>query len=111
MNAIVSVALVPASETDSSENPTQGVESTPSAYRHPGSGARLLLLVVHAYRTVRAGRPSPCRYIPTCSAYAVEAIERHGAGRGGWLTVRRLCRCHPWGGHGADPVPELRKPS
>ncbi|HTZ09613.1 MAG TPA: membrane protein insertion efficiency factor YidD, partial [Acidimicrobiales bacterium] len=53
-----------------------------------------------------AGRPSPCRYLPTCSDYAAEALERHGAGRGSWLAVRRLGRCHPWGGRGVDPVPD-----
>jgi len=47
-----------------------------------------------------------CRYLPTCSHYAAEAIERHGAWRGGWLTVARLSRCHPWGSDGFDPVPE-----
>ena len=46
-----------------------------------------------------------CRYLPTCSAYAIEALERHGAIRGGGLAVKRLLRCHPWGGHGYDPVP------
>ena len=68
-------------------------------------GARLLAVPVRLYRSVRAGRPSPCRYIPTCSAYALEALEQHGALRGGWMTVRRLGRCHPWGGLGVDPVP------
>jgi uncharacterized protein len=72
----------------------------------PSTAARSLLLGIRAYRYVRAGRPSPCRYWPSCSAYGLEAIERHGALRGGWLTVRRLGRCHPWGGHGADPVPD-----
>ncbi|MDA8072793.1 MAG: membrane protein insertion efficiency factor YidD [Actinomycetota bacterium] len=61
---------------------------------------------VRVYQAARAGRSSPCRYWPSCSAYAVEAIERHGVGRGGWLAIRRLARCHPWGGHGVDPVPE-----
>lgn len=46
-----------------------------------------------------------CRYLPTCSAYAIEALERHGAIRGGGLAVKRLLRCHPWGGTGYDPVP------
>lgn len=46
-----------------------------------------------------------CRYLPGCAEYATEALERHGAVRGGWLTVRRLARCHPWGGSGLDPVP------
>ena len=46
-----------------------------------------------------------CRYEPTCSRYAATAVERHGVLRGGWLALRRLLRCHPWGGHGCDPVP------
>ncbi|MFM8686338.1 MAG: membrane protein insertion efficiency factor YidD [Bacteroidota bacterium] len=49
--------------------------------------------------------PPACRDKPTCSAYALEALQRHGAWRGSWLTLRRLARCHPWGGHGHDPVP------
>ncbi|MFP5378115.1 MAG: membrane protein insertion efficiency factor YidD [Acidimicrobiia bacterium] len=67
--------------------------------------ARLVAVPIRAYRALRAGRPSPCRYVPSCSAYALEALEAHGARRGGWLTVRRLGRCHPWGGLGFDPVP------
>ena len=61
---------------------------------------------VRAYQHVRAGRPSPCRFDPSCSTYALVALERHGALRGSWLAVRRIGRCHPWGGHGWDPVPE-----
>ena len=68
--------------------------------------ARALAVPVRVYQLVRAGRPSPCRYWPTCSSYALEALARHGALRGTWLTVRRVCRCHPWGGWGSDPVPE-----
>jgi putative membrane protein insertion efficiency factor len=46
-----------------------------------------------------------CRYTPTCSQYGVEAIKKHGAFKGGWLTLKRIASCHPWGGHGHDPVP------
>jgi putative membrane protein insertion efficiency factor len=49
--------------------------------------------------------PSSCRYTPTCSQYAVQAIKKYGAFKGGWMTIRRILRCHPWGGHGHDPVP------
>ncbi len=68
--------------------------------------SRVLLRLVRVYQVARAGRPSPCRYQPTCSAYAAEAIERHGPWRGSIMAVRRITRCHPWGGHGFDPVPE-----
>jgi len=46
-----------------------------------------------------------CRYLPTCSNYGIAALQRHGAIRGMWLTIKRICRCHPWGGSGYDPVP------
>ncbi|KAF0676174.1 membrane protein insertion efficiency factor YidD [Profundibacterium mesophilum] len=69
--------------------------------------ARLLALPVRVYRAVW----SPwvgfnCRYQPTCSAYALEALARHGARRGGWLALRRVSRCHPLGGSGIDNVPD-----
>lgn len=46
-----------------------------------------------------------CRFTPTCSHYGVEAISKHGPFKGGWLTLKRIARCNPWGGHGPDPVP------
>jgi hypothetical protein len=61
---------------------------------------------VQRYQRAFEGRPSPCRFTPSCSAYAVDALELHGAGRGSWLTVRRLLRCRPFGPSGWDPVPE-----
>ena len=67
--------------------------------------ARVAAWAIRGYRLVTASRPSPCRYEPTCSAYALEAVERHGAVRGGALAARRLLRCHPWAGVGVDPVP------
>jgi uncharacterized protein len=66
---------------------------------------RAVLTLLRAYQGIRAGGVSPCRFYPTCSAYAVEAVERHGAARGLWLTIRRIGRCRPLGGHGIDLVP------
>lgn len=68
--------------------------------------ARLLLGVIRLYRKVVSPlTPPSCRFTPTCSAYAEEAVRRYGAARGGWLALRRLLRCHPFGGSGYDPVP------
>jgi len=66
----------------------------------------LAVAAVRAYRRfISPLKPPCCRYLPTCSEYAVEAFQIHGVVRGGWLSAWRICRCHPWGGHGYDPVP------
>ncbi|MDQ1088210.1 MULTISPECIES: membrane protein insertion efficiency factor YidD [unclassified Siphonobacter] len=67
---------------------------------------RFLIILVRIYQ----GALSPylgnsCRYTPTCSQYAIQAIEKYGPWKGGWLAIRRIASCHPWGGHGHDPVP------
>jgi len=71
----------------------------------PAVPARALLFLLRAYQAARAGRPSPCHFMPSCSVYAAEAIELHGARRGSWLAVRRVARCRPFGSRGFDPVP------
>ncbi|MEO0499381.1 MAG: membrane protein insertion efficiency factor YidD [Pseudomonadota bacterium] len=65
----------------------------------------LIFLMRGWQRFVSPALPPACRYQPTCSAYGIEAVRRHGALKGGWLTVRRISRCHPFGGSGYDPVP------
>lgn len=67
-----------------------------------------LVRTVRGYQYLAAGRPSPCRFDPSCSSYAIDALTTHGAVRGTWLAIRRLARCHPWGGQGYDPVPPVR---
>ncbi len=68
---------------------------------------RLLMLLVRAYRLLLSPSiGSACRFEPTCSAYSLHALERHGAARGTYLTLARLVRCHPWCAGGQDPVPE-----
>lgn len=66
---------------------------------------RFLSPVIHAV----GGPASGCRYTPTCSMYFLEAVETHGVLRGSWLGIKRICRCHPWGGSGHDPVPPRDK--
>ncbi|MFC0080592.1 membrane protein insertion efficiency factor YidD [Aciditerrimonas ferrireducens] len=85
---------------------------SPSAPSRRGP-RRAALGLIRIYQLARAGRPSPCRFVPSCSAYAMEAVDRYGVWRGGWLAVRRIARCRPGGGRGYDPVPEpeeLRQP-
>lgn len=66
----------------------------------------LFILPVKIYQwTISPLLPNACRYTPTCSAYTIEAIKKYGPLKGGWLGLKRIARCHPWGGHGHDPVP------
>lgn len=67
---------------------------------------RLMIALVRFYQyAISPMLPPRCRYTPTCSQYAVEAIGKYGAFKGGWLAAKRIARCHPWGGCGHDPVP------
>ena len=77
----------------------------------PSAPARTLMLPIRAWRLVSVHLPSRCRFYPSCSQYALEALGTHGAGRGTWLAVKRVGRCHPWHGGGLDPVPPRSKPN
>lgn len=85
--------------------------SAPTETAPTSSSGRLPVMVrlphraIRAYQWLFAARISPCRYEPSCSTYALGSLETHGLVRGSWLAMRRLGRCHPWGGHGWDPVP------
>lgn len=82
--------------TEADSRTTLGVSAFPR---------RLLVGGIHLYQGARAGRPSPCRFLPSCSAYGEEAIAVHGALRGSILTLKRIVRCRPGGGSGVDLVP------
>ena len=76
------------------------------ASARPGIAARVLMLVARGWQLGPSLiLPPSCRYQPSCSAYAITALARYGAIKGAWLAAKRIARCHPWGGHGHDPVP------
>ena len=93
------------------------INSMPTSSEHWGEpvssrtsfGARALRRLIVTYQRFSSGRPSPCRFYPSCSNYALESIEVHGAVRGTGLALRRLSRCRPLGPHGVDLVPEPKK--
>jgi uncharacterized protein len=67
---------------------------------------KFLLALIWVYRNMISPlKPATCRYTPTCSAYALGAVNKHGPFKGGWMALKRIGRCHPWGGSGYDPVP------
>ncbi|HEY2083406.1 MAG TPA: membrane protein insertion efficiency factor YidD [Verrucomicrobiae bacterium] len=69
---------------------------------------RLYRLTLSPAKAFLFGPAAQCRFEPSCSQYAIEALKTHGAITGGWLAAKRVCRCHPWGGSGADPVPGVK---
>ena len=71
----------------------------------PSVAARILMLPIRAWRLLSVHLPPRCRFHPSCSQYALEALTVHGAARGSWLAVKRVGRCHPWHDGGLDPVP------
>ena len=94
--------------------PDQGLVPPPAAsigqarIWHASIAQVLARALVKTYRlTLSPLIGSDCRHLPTCSQYALEAIDRNGAWRGSWLALSRVCRCHPWGSHGFDPVPDI----
>jgi hypothetical protein len=69
--------------------------------------AKILIGAVRLYQlAISSWTPASCRFTPTCSTYAIEAVARHGAAKGAWMALKRIGCCHPWGGHGYDPVPK-----
>lgn len=103
--------VVPSEAPVSGASPRTVTELTTEAEIPAGTRATrgvaqaIVLALLRAYQALRSGHPSPCRFYPTCSTYAVEAVAEHGAWRGSWLAVRRVARCHPFGRHGVDLVP------
>lgn len=71
-----------------------------------GSLKWFIITLIKAYKLLISPLlPGACRYSPTCSQYALEAVQKYGPFKGGWLALKRIGRCHPWGGHGYDPLP------
>lgn len=66
---------------------------------------KFLIFLVKTYQKITIFKPASCRFYPTCSNYSIQAIEKHGAFKGGLLTVKRIAKCHPWHPGGIDPVP------
>ncbi|MCB1257770.1 MAG: membrane protein insertion efficiency factor YidD [Microthrixaceae bacterium] len=93
---------------DLAEQPDSGAQSADqrSRTRRIWPWTRLAIWLISLYQRAASGRPSPCRFTPSCSTYATEAMYEHGFVRGSGLAIWRILRCNPWGGQGYDPVPE-----
>jgi uncharacterized protein len=87
------------------------VSASSSEIRRRSPITLLLILVFRGWRAVPRMNPNRCRFYPTCSAYGIEALQRHGLFRGLWLTIRRVARCHPFHPGGVDHVPEPPRPA
>ena len=99
--AITAVNASPSRATNHRMPTTPEADTAP-----PARPVRALLLLIRIYRVALSPLLGPrCRYLPSCSEYAAEALKTHGLLRGGRLAVQRVLRCHPWGGSGIDPVP------
>jgi putative membrane protein insertion efficiency factor len=84
--------------------------ASPARYAAEAAAKAIAKAPVHAYRwTLKPLIGWECRHLPSCSEYALEAIDRNGAWRGSWLALARVCRCHPWGSQGLDPVPDIAR--
>ncbi len=75
---------------------------------NPALAVRITSAPIRWYQMARRDRPSPCRHVPSCSTYTLEAVESHGAFKGSWLGFKRIVRCNPWGTSGYDPVPDRK---
>jgi putative membrane protein insertion efficiency factor len=91
------------------ENTLSTPSSAVSCDAERTTAQRWVLWIISTYRRARVGSASPCRFIPSCSQYALDAVETHGAARGSYLATRRILRCNPFGPHGVDLVPEPRE--
>ena len=90
---------------------TEAALTTTLAAPRPSIPARILMLPIRAWRLLSVHLPPRCRFHPSCSQYAIEALTTHGAARGSWLAIRRVGRCHPWHDGGLDPVPPAPNPA
>ena len=83
--------------------------STNSEQESTSFAVKIMVLLINGYQKIFTGRPSTCRFFPSCSSYAIESFEKKGFFKGFFLSVKRILRCNPWGGYGMDYVPENKR--